>query len=196
MEDVEKEIEEYLIKLKRNLDALEIGKIIKVVEILYNTYKNNKTVYILGNGGSPSTASHMACDLGKGTLKNVYNKNEKRMRVISLNDNIATMTAYANDLSYQDIFEHQLRNLVEEGDVVIGISASGNSPNVIKAIDYANSCGAITIGLLGFETGGKLKDLVQHDITVKSKNFGRVEDIHLVLDHIITTCLAKLKHEE
>jgi D-sedoheptulose 7-phosphate isomerase len=142
-----------------------------------------------------ASASHMACDLGKGTLARHYNKNEKRLRVISLSDNISTITAYANDLSYNEVFVQQLRNLVNKDDLVIVLSGSGNSKNVIKAVKYAKTHGAKTIGLLGFTTGGKLAKMVDCAIIVKSNNYGPVEDVHVALHHIITACFAKLKRE-
>lgn len=187
---------EYLLELKKTIDSLDSAKIQKVIEVLFEAYKNNKQVFILGNGGSASNASHFACDLGKGTLKNVYDMQEKRFRVISLTDNIATIMAFGNDLSFDEIFVQQLRNLINKGDVVIGISGSGNSLNIIKAIRYAKQCKATTIGLLGFKTGGKLAKIVDYEITVQSNHYGRIEDIHLALCHLISDSLAKLKHDE
>src|SRR3989338_6010962 len=112
-------IKDYLSNLKTELDSLDLKAIKKVVDILFSAWQNNKQVFIFGNGGSAITASHFACDLGKGTLERVYDRNEKRFRVISLTDNVATITAYSNDLSYDDIFIQQLRNLVQPGDLVI-----------------------------------------------------------------------------
>jgi len=185
----------YFDQLKKTIDNLDLAKIQKITEVIFEAYKNNKQIFILGNGGSASTASHFACDLGKGTLKNIYNNKEKRFRVVSLTDNVATMTAFGNDLSFEDVFCQQLNNLVNKGDIVIGISASGNSANVIKAIQYAKDCGAKTIGFLGFKTGGKLRGLVDYEIIVQDNHYGRIEDIHLILEHLITGCLAKLKKQ-
>ena len=123
-------VKDYMKNLKNELDTLEIQKIVKVVDVLFDAWKDGKQVFIFGNGGSASTASHFACDLGKGTLQRVYDQNEKRFRVMSLTDNVAIMTAFANDLSYEDIFVQQLNNLVNPGDVVIGLTGSGNSPGV------------------------------------------------------------------
>jgi len=173
-----------------------LEKIQKITEILYEAYKSDKQIFIMGNGGSASTASHFACDLGKGTLKNIYDNIEKRFRVVSSTDNIATIMAFGNDLSFKDVFVQQLRNLVNKEDVVIGISASGNSSNVIKAIQYAKKCEAKTIGFLGFKSGGKLQGLVDYEITVQDSHYGRVEDTHLILEHLITNYLAELKKEE
>lgn len=183
----------YLDDLKMTADLIDLGDIQKIANVLLSAYRRNSRVFILGNGGSASTASHMACDLGKGTLKNVYNPTEKRFQVISLTDNVATMTAFANDLSYDDMFVQQLHNLVSKDDVVIGISGSGNTPNVIKALAYAKEQGAITIGFLGYKNGGKAKVFVDYDITIQSNNYGVIEDLHMVLDHLLTNCLSYMK---
>jgi len=193
MDQIKNFPQKYFQELKNALDKLDSEKIYKVISILLEAYKKDKKIFIFGNGGSASTASHFACDLSKGTLSNVYDENEKRFRVISLTDNVATITAFSNDLSFEDIFIQQLRNLIEEGDVAVVMSGSGNSPNVVKAIEYAKKCGAITIGFLGFRTGGKLGQLVDYDITVQDDHYGRIEDIHLVLGHLITNGLDDLK---
>ncbi len=188
-------VRNYLKDLKTALDKINSSDIEKVAEVLLQAYKSDKTVFIFGNGGSASTASHMACDLGKGTLKNVYDQSEKRLKVISLTDNVASMTAFANDLSFDDMFVQQLNNLVRSGDVVIGISGSGNTPNIIKALMYAKQQGAITVGFLGYHQGGKAKNFVDYDITVESSNYGIIEDIHLALEHVLTTCLSYMKEQ-
>lgn len=187
-------IGEYFEEVKKCLDTLDKKQIEQVIHMLTQAYLKNKKVFILGNGGSASTASHMACDLGKGTLQRIYDKDEKRFRVISLTDNVAVMTAFANDLSFDEIFIQQLRNLIEKDDVVIAISGSGNSKNVIKAVEYANSCGAETIGFLGFKTGGKLAQLVTIPVIVNSQHYGPIEDIHCILNHVIASWIAKIKH--
>lgn len=184
----------YLLEITRCLASLDKAKIELVIDVLVAAYKKDRKVFILGNGGSASTSSHMACDLGKGTLQRVYDNTERRFRVISLTDNVAIMTAFANDLSFDDIFVQQLRNLVETDDVVIALSGSGNSPNVVKAIDYAKQCGAITIGILGFKTGGKLGSMVNYSIIIDSNHYGPIEDIQLVLNHMIAAWIAKIKN--
>src|SRR3989344_5739292 len=123
---------EYLEELKRIVDKVDLEKINSIVELFYRAYKNDNSVFIFGNGGSASTASHFACDLGKGTLGDHYNLSKKRFKVYSLTDNIATITAYANDLGFEEIFSQQLKNLIKDGDVVIAITGSGNSENVVK----------------------------------------------------------------
>ena len=175
---------EYFENLKRGLDKLDVNKIWRIAEVLNFALKQDKQIFVFGNGGSASTASHFACDLGKGTLTKFYKPNQKRFKIISLNDNIATILAYGNDLSFDDIFSQQLKNVVNEGDVVIGITGSGNSKNVLKAFEVAKDIGATTIGFLGFD-GGKAKDMVDHSIIFEEYHYGRVEDFHLILVHLI-----------
>jgi D-sedoheptulose 7-phosphate isomerase len=145
-------------------------------------------IFIIGNGGSASTASHMAVDLAKGTQVKGY----PSLRVISLTDNVGMITAWANDLAYEEVFTEQLKNLLSYKDVLIAISASGNSPNILSAVRYAKSRGAATVGFIGFG-GGKLKDLVDVDITVSSHNYGVVEDFHLTLNHIISQFIKQFR---
>ncbi len=186
-------IDNYIGELKRCLDRLDRQKIGDVIDLLMGAYKKEKKIFILVNGGSASNASHMACDLGKGTIFRHYDEGERRFRVISLTDNVAYLTALANDISYEDIFVQQLRNLIDKGDLVVALSGSGNSPNVIKAIKYAKKSGAKTIGFLGFKDGGKLGRLVDLAVIVESKSYGPCEDIQLVLDHIITGWITRVK---
>ena len=195
MIDIKSIAKSYFVDLKKAADAISIDDLQKIADVLLTAYKSDKKVFILGNGGSASTASHMAADLGKGTLRNVYDPKEKRFQIISLTDNVAAMTAFANDLSYDDMFVQQLHNLVKNGDVVIGISGSGNTPNVIKALMYAKNQGAITIGFLGYHNGGKAKKFVDYDITIQSASYGIIEDLHLTLDHVLTTCLSYMKEQ-
>ena len=184
----------YLLEITRCLASIDKTKIELIIDVLVDAYKKDRKVFILGNGGSASTASHMACDLGKGTLQRIYDNTERRFRVISLTDNVAIMTAFANDLSFDEIFVQQLRNLVDTDDIVIALSGSGNSPNVIKAMEYAKLCGAKTIGILGFKTGGKVGSIVDISIVVDSNHYGPIEDIQLVLNHMIAAWIAKIKH--
>lgn len=177
-------------QLKTNLDFLDLKELDNIINLILKAYKENKQIFIMGNGGSAVLASHFACDLGKGTLQNVYDNKEKRFKVISLTDNVALLTAFSNDLDYKHVFSQQLTNLVNEGDVVIGISASGNSENVINAINLAKENKAVTIGFLGFD-GGKLKRIVEHKVIVGSDNYGIVEDIHSVLQHMICSIVKE-----
>jgi D-sedoheptulose 7-phosphate isomerase len=175
------------------LEDLDKQKIEEAIEILIEAYKNGNKIFIVGNGGSASNASHMACDLGKGTLSRIYDDGKKRFKVYSLTDNVAMMTAIANDLSYEDVFVQQLRNLIDKGDVIIALSGSGNSVNVIKSVQYAKEHGAKSIGFLGFKTGGKLAHLVDCAIIANSNEYGPCEDVQLVLDHMITVWLARIR---
>jgi D-sedoheptulose 7-phosphate isomerase len=167
-------------------DLVALIKIINLDEIeafaieLAELYRLRKNIFIMGNGGSGSTASHFACDINKGVSINL----PVRFKVLCLNDNIPTMLAYANDISYEDIFVEQLKNYLVEGDLVIGISGSGNSPNVLKAIEYANLNGAHTFGISGFD-GGQLKNISNKSIIIKSFDMQKVEDCHMILVHII-----------
>jgi D-sedoheptulose 7-phosphate isomerase len=156
------------------------------LEILETAYKNDKQIIVFGNGGSASTASHFVCDLGKGASR----ANLRRFRVFSLNDNMAMLSAYANDVSYDDVFSEALKNYVREGDVVIGITASGNSPNILKAIDVGRESGATTLGWIGFG-GGKLKDKVDSALYCSSRNYGVVECAHMILHHVVAQHFMK-----
>ena len=188
-------IRNYFKELKKTIDKISVEDIKKVTDLLYDAYKKNKQIFIIGNGGSASTASHFACDLGKGTLQRVYDEKEKRFRAISMADNVALLTALSNDLSYNDVFSQQLKNLTNYGDILIAISGSGNSQNILNAVDTASKSGAITIGFLGFD-GGKLKDKVDYYIHVPSDHYGRIEDLHLVLAHLISSYLTEMKKNE
>lgn len=192
---LKKFVKSYFQEINRSLQLLQISEIEQAIDMLFYAYRHDKKVFILGNGGAASTSSHMACDLSKGTVTRVYDNGEKRFRVFSLTDNASIMTAYANDLSFNDVFVQQLRNLVEKDDVVVAISGSGNSENVIRAIEYAKKRGAKTIGILGFTTGGKLAKKVNCPIIIKSNLYGPCEDIQLILNHIIVMWLTKNKNE-
>lgn len=191
--DLARHIKDYIQELSCCLDNLDISKIEETIDILTEAYKRGRKVFILGNGGSAANASHMAADLSKGTLKRVYDEDEPRFKVYSLTDNVAILTAFANDLSFSDVFVQQLQNLIDKDDVLIALSGSGNSRNVINAVRYANKHGAKTIGILGFKTGGKLANLVDCAVIVQSVRYGPCEDMQLILDHIITSWLAQIK---
>lgn len=180
-------IERYLKQIVDELGSISHDELKAVVDIIYNAYINNNQVFIMGNGGSASTASHFACDLGKNT--NI--EGMTRFRVMSLNDNISLMTALSNDLGYDAVFEEQLKNLINPGDIVIAITASGNSPNILKAVVYAREKQATTIGIVGFG-GGKLKEIANKSIVLKSKNYGQVESIHTIITHLITQYFIEL----
>lgn len=183
-------VQEYVEGLKKCLDELSGDDIEEIADIIFNAYKRCKRIFIMGNGGSAATAIHFARDLQIGTAV----EGKPRLRVSCLTDNVAFITAIANDMDYSSIFEEQLVGQLEEGDVVIGISASGNSPNVLKGVDYARKNGGVTIGLIGFG-GGKLKELALKSVILTSKDYGQVEDIHTILAHVIS-CLVKDKIKE
>lgn len=179
-------INSYLDEVNNAIAALPEEKIRKVVDTLKQAYAENRQVFLLGNGGSAMTASHIACDFQKG-LKEITGR---RFRAMSVTDNVALMTAWANDTDYESIFAQQIDSLAAPGDVVIAISGSGNSPNVLRAVERANEIGAVTIGWSGFG-GGKLAGMVQQPIVVDSHNMQRVEDIHMVIGHVVFACMMK-----
>ena len=173
-------LDTYLDRLRTAIDLLPRERMNELGDTLLRAYRNNMQVFLLGNGGSSSTASHMAADLAKNTI----GPNMKRFRIISLNDNAAIMTALANDLGYENVFSEQLTNLVQAGDVLIVVSASGNSPNVLKAIRYAQAHSAEVVGLLGFD-GGEAAKLADIPLIVSSYDYGVVEDVHLIINHVL-----------
>jgi len=173
-------VDNYLGQLHDAVEALPRERLTELGETLYRTYRNGQQVFTLGNGGSASTASHMAADLAKNTIS----ANMRRFRVLSLNDNQALLTALANDLGYENVFSEQLKNLIRAGDLLVAISASGNSPNVLNAIRYAQRQCAEVVGILGFE-GGEAARLADLSIIVPCSHYGVVEDIHLVINHIL-----------
>ena len=179
-------IEAYISEIKGILDKSPVENIRKCIDLVMLTYNQNGQIFVMGNGGSASTASHIANDLGKGTAHLGH-----RPRVISLTDNVSTMTAWSNDACYEDVFVEQLKGLANPGDLVIGISASGNSENVLRAIRHANAIGCKTVGWTGFG-GGQLAKLTDISVIVDSNEYGPVEDVHLMLNHI----LCKAIHDE
>lgn len=185
MADYRGQIVKYLELEKEILDKLSIEEIDKVMNVLENTRLSGHRIYTCGNGGSASTASHMRCDFNKGVS---YNQDIK-YDMECLSDSVPMMMAIANDLSYDDIFVVPLRNKIKPGDVLIGISGSGNSENVIRAFTYANEIGAQTIALTGY-SGGKLKEMAKYNIHVNVDNMQITEDIHLVLNHMMMFILA------
>lgn len=166
------------------IDTAEIGRFI---ETLLDARKRGASVFFIGNGGSASTASHFANDLTIGTRD--Y---ELPFRVVSLTDNVAVLTAIANDFGYDDVFSRQVQILGKPGDVLVAISASGNSPNLVKAFEYARSCGITTVALTAFD-GGKLREMADHGVHVptKPKEYGPAEDAHMVLDHLVGAYLMR-----
>jgi D-sedoheptulose 7-phosphate isomerase len=171
---------DYVSRLQAALEALSRAELVELGEMLSRAYRNGKQVFTVGNGGSSSLASHMAADLAKNTI----GPNMRRFRIMSLNENASIVTALANDLGYENIFSEQLSNLIRAGDVLIVVSASGNSPNIIKAIECAQAQSAEVVGLLGFD-GGRAAELADLAIVVSSWDYGIVEDVHLTINHIL-----------
>src|SRR5258708_11983553 len=170
---------QYFEELKRVLAALHHGSINQIADELIKVYESGRTVYLFGNGGSASLASHLACDLGKGTA---YCNGGKRFRVLALTDNVPTLTAWANDAGYEDVFSEQLRNFVQPHDVAFAISGSGNSKNVLNALRVAREAGATTVGIAGFQ-GGEMKSLCDLCVIVPSNNMQIIENFHLSFPH-------------
>ncbi len=159
-----------------------------IASILLRAYTEGRKIFLFGNGGSASLASHFACDLGKGAT--LCGEHTRHFRVIALTDNIPLITAWANDLSYDEIFARQLRNLIEARDVAFAISGSGNSANVVKALSYAKDAGAQCVGLTGFG-GGKMKTLCSACLVVPSDNMQLIEDVHLSVTHSLFTTIRR-----
>jgi D-sedoheptulose 7-phosphate isomerase len=171
----------YQSELLSLLEHINLEKVDQSIEWLRQARESGRRVFIFGNGGSASTASHFACDMVKGAS---YGRAE-RFRVLALTDSMPTLTAYSNDVGYEYIFVEQLKNFAEPGDIVIGISGSGNSPNVVRAIELANAIGCRTIGLTGRD-GGRLGAAANLDIHVPEPHMGRIEDVHLIICHMIS----------
>ncbi len=174
----------YFAQLSALLACLPQDGIDRAQDALRSALRAGRTIFLLGNGGSAATASHLVCDLAKGLVR----EGRPRPRALALTDNVPLITAYSNDVSYECVFAEQLAGLVRPGDVVVAISGSGNSPNVLAAIRTANDMGAVTIGLAGF-AGGKLAPMVSLPIVVPSDNMQMVEDAHLIIGHALFTAL-------
>ena len=179
-------IQRYVEEVSTAMSRLSLDTIQQVGHLLKEARRSGLQVFLLGNGGSAATASHMACDLAKSTIRSGL----PRLRVIALADNIPMLTAWANDIAYEEVFAQQLDNLVKPGDVVIAISGSGRSANILNAVRLARQRGAVTVGLTGFD-GGDLKGLVDVAIVVESSIMGPIEDVHHIIGHILTACLAE-----
>ena len=175
---------DYLTRLNTEIDRIDQDALQRWADWIYEAWENENWVYIFGNGGSGTTASHMSEDLGKSTLResDLHDEGRKRLKVLSLTDNAGWLMAVGNDLDYDQIFVQQLMNYGSAGDVVIAISGSGNSANVINAMDWANRHGLKTFGLTGY-SGGKLKEMQQDGLHVALDDMGMVESIHLCLFH-------------
>jgi D-sedoheptulose 7-phosphate isomerase len=182
----EEKIQNYLEQQIQSITALKesTGIFNEIYTILKNVRDNGNQVFVMGNGGSASTASHFVADLLKTSITN----ENKRFKAMSLSDNIPVLLAWSNDESYENIFSNQLKNFLQKNDVVIGISGSGNSKNVLNAIEFGNDKQAITIGLSG-KGGGKLSEIAKINLTVQSDDMLTIETMHLLVCHLITTII-------
>jgi len=178
---------EYLAYVQSVLQRIDTAEVGQFIETLLQARERGSTVFFIGNGGSAATASHFANDLAVGT--NAY---DKPFRALSLTDNVALITAIGNDFGYEEIFVRQLRVLGRSGDVVVGISASGNSPNLLRAFEHANAVGITTVAITAFD-GGKMKSAARQGIHVPTgpKEYGPAEDAHMVLDHLVGAYLMR-----
>jgi D-sedoheptulose 7-phosphate isomerase len=170
----------YKADVLKAIETIELEKVGQAIDILKRARDEDRRIFVCGNGGSASTASHFVCDMVKGASFH----RDKRFRIMTLTDSLPTITAYANDVCYDCVFLEQLKNFAEPGDVVIAISGSGNSPNVLQAMEYANSIGCRTIALSG-RNGGKLGPMAQLNLQASNPHMGRIEDVHMIVMHMI-----------
>ncbi|MCC7346626.1 MAG: SIS domain-containing protein [Variibacter sp.] len=172
--------QDYQDQLIDTIRGIDLDKVNQAIEWFREARANGRRIFVCGNGGSASTASHFACDMVKGAS---YQR-PTRFRIMALTDQMPTISAYSNDVGYECVFVEQLKNFAEPGDIVMGISGSGNSPNVLRALEYANETGCRTIGLSGRD-GGRLAPLAQLNIHVPVPHMGRIEDAHMIVCHMI-----------
>ena len=187
----------YLDRLNQEVARLSQRDIQKWADLVYEAWQNGRFVFIIGNGGSATTASHMAEDLGKSSLRpsDLNDESKKRLKVLSLTDNVGWLLAVGNDCGYDQIFLQQLMNYGGKGDLLLAISGSGNSPNILTAVDWANRHGLVTFGLTGYN-GGKLKQMQQHGLHVELDDMGMVESLHLAIFHwVLNDVFARINHE-
>lgn len=185
--DMMDRIDNYIKAETTLLNGMDTAAVKKVLETFLEAYEKEASIYVFGNGGSSSTASHLANDFNKGISEYM----EKKFHVKCLNDNMATVLSVANDIGYQDIFSFQLKNKVKKGDLVIGISGSGNSQNVVEALKYAKEKGAVTIGWVGFD-GGKVSEISDITFHVPVNDMQLVEDMHMVLTHLLMSVIMQM----
>lgn len=189
--------EPYLHRLQQELEQIDQDALRRWSDLIFNAWEQNKFVFIIGNGGSGTTASHMAEDLGKSTLReeDLHDESKSRLKVLSLTDNAGWLMAVGNDLSYDQIFVQQLMNYGQSGDLLVAISGSGNSPNILKAVDWAQRHGLTSFGLTGYD-GGRLKQLQQDGLHCALNDMGMVESIHLCLFHwVLNDVYARINRE-
>jgi D-sedoheptulose 7-phosphate isomerase len=181
-------ITNYVRAQKAALDSISVSAVARLIDTVRRAAAEDRQIFVFGNGGSAANASHFATDLGKGAS----DKASRRFRVLSLNDNVSWLTALANDYAYEDVFVRQLENYAREGDVVLALSVSGNSPNVVKAVEWARKKGLTTIALVGAKRGA-LAETAEQVITIDSGHYGRVEDAQMGICHMV--CYAFMEGE-
>jgi D-sedoheptulose 7-phosphate isomerase len=194
LETIQSGIQAYMRQVADTLKTLDPAPLARMVEVICEAQRQNKRIFTMGNGGHANTAAHMINDLAKHTVSSDDKDavvTEKRFRTMCLNDSVSFLTGLANDMGYDCVFSEQLKNWCEPGDVVIGVSGSGNSPNVLKAFEVAKACGATTICLTG-KGGGKSKDLADICIIVPSQKMVQIEDVHLAINHAVADELKKI----
>ena len=179
----------YKDELLKAIASIDLEKVQQTIEILTRARDEGRRIFVCGNGGSASTASHFATDLVKGASFG----RPARFRIMALTDSLPTITAYSNDVGYECVFVEQLKNFAEPGDIVIAISSSGNSPNVLRAVEYGNATGCQTIALSGRD-GGRLGPLAQLNIQIAHGHTGRIEDLHMVVLHMIGYCFMEAEY--
>jgi D-sedoheptulose 7-phosphate isomerase len=182
---------DYLDYADKALRSVKPQEVQATVDLLYRAYETDNTVFVIGNGGSAASASHLAQDLAKGTRRTLAQK--RRVRALALTDSAPFLTAYGNDDGYEFVFEQQLRNHARPGDVLVAISGSGNSPNILCAVKWAKRNGLTTLGITGFD-GGKLRRMAQYKLHVPLNDMCTAESIHSVLLHYIVLALAERIH--
>jgi D-sedoheptulose 7-phosphate isomerase len=186
MQSYVEEIKDYIKIEKETLDKLDVEAINEAMNLIVEAYEGKHTIYIFGNGGSSATASHFENDFNKGISENL----DKKFRFRCLNDNMATVMAISNDIGFEQVFRYQLRGRLDSGDLVIAISGSGNSCNVINAVEYAKEQGNKVIGLTGYD-GGKLRELSDVSLHVDVMSMQVTEDVHMIFDHLMMAVFYK-----
>ena len=182
-------LDAYRAELTEHIQKLDTAAFQGFIEILLAAYRQEKQVFIIGNGGSAATANHFVCDFGKNAVQG----NKRRFRILSLCDNIEKITAFGNDISFDEIFRQQLINLMNEGDAVIALSASGNSPDLVRALEYAMEKKGHIVALAGFG-GGKIAPMAEVSVVTDMTSYERIEDLHLMILHMVV-CFMK-EHQE
>jgi D-sedoheptulose 7-phosphate isomerase len=181
---------EYFAGLKGVMDRVDMGQVAAFVAELEHAYQEDRQIFIIGNGGSAGTASHMACDLAKTVLGRKPDRSMRRFRVMSLTDNVPLITAIANDLGYEHAFTEQLAVFARPRDLLVVITGSGDSPNIVNAVRMAREMGLRTTGMLGFD-GGKVLPMLDTRVLIPDFSYGFVEDLHMVLDHLVTAYFSR-----